>query len=133
MAIEVDKETLRDKILINAMPVIGSLATAGMVAAASAILKKLSATNVTNSTLAGNQNMAPTSQDVAMSGADINGAQTNAAMAADTANASTGNIAAADTEAKVQGTGAEASNTATRAVGLEQGALSSNAATLNMN
>jgi hypothetical protein len=48
------------------------------------------------------------------------------------ATANSGSIAAADTEANVQATGAEASSAAATAVDAEQGAVKTNAAALNI-
>jgi hypothetical protein len=131
MAIEVDEE-MRNKILINVMPVIGSAATVAMVAAASAILKKLTATNHKSSTMAGDTDLAPTSQDTTVSNSEVAGSTVEGALNNEAATANSGSIAAADTEANVQATGAEASSVAATAVDAEQGAVKTNAAALNI-
>jgi hypothetical protein len=129
---EIDKEELRNKILINVMPLIGSIGVSLVVAAASKALTKLTATNVENSTMAGTASNAPADQNFAANRSNVSGYEVDGNVASDSATGNAARIDGASSGAQGQSNNMAASLAATDAVETGAGAVHTNNAAMNL-
>ncbi|MDR3334662.1 MAG: hypothetical protein LBT13_07240 [Treponema sp.] len=118
---EVDAK-MKDGIIQNVMPVIGSLATAALVAAAGAVLSKLMTTNYKSSTMAGDKEVKPTDDDVAISKTEAAGSETEGKLAQDKVAGANGEVKASETEARAQTGEATAAESGASALRTKAGA-----------
>jgi hypothetical protein len=116
-------EQMKTSILASVSGLIGSAATAGLVAAADAMLPMLTAIDYKSNTMAGETSRHPTKSDVSMSQSEVSAKDTDASLAKDEVKAKDGDLSAAQTDAKALTTDAKALDSGASAAQPKAGAL----------
>jgi hypothetical protein len=118
------------EILEKVTPILASVAVAGLVGAAVAIISQLTATNYKSSSLIGDKEIHPTEDNVSISKSDTAAAETEGKLAQDKVSAVNGDLAASEVEAAAQSgeataveSGATAARTKAGAADIETKAL----------
>ena len=122
---ELDEET-KKSIKESVAPIITSLGTAALVAAAVGVVKAITVTNYKRSDLTGDKEMHPTKDEANISAVETSAKDTDASLAKDEVKAKDGDLsavstdaAAADTEATALEGGAAAARTKAGAADIE--------------
>jgi hypothetical protein len=116
-------EQMKSSILASVGGLIGSVATAGLVAAASAVLPMLTAIDYKSNTMSGETNRHPTKSDMSISQSEVSAKDTDASLARDEVMAKNGDLSAAQTDAKALTTDAKALDSGASAAQPKAGAL----------
>jgi hypothetical protein len=120
------------KIAAAVAPLIGSLATAGLVAGATAIISKLTAVNMKSSTMAGDTEMKPTEDKVGLSNVDVAGMETEGKVMQDKVAGANGDVKGDQMEAKAMTGEATAMESGASALRGKAGAADIETKTLKM-
>jgi hypothetical protein len=119
---ELTKE-MKDTIIGSVSGLVGSLATAGLVAAADALLPMLTAIDYTSNTMAGETSRHPTKSDISVNQSGVSAKDTDAALAKDAVKVKDGDLSAAQTDAKAMTSDVKALDSGASAAQPKAGAL----------
>jgi hypothetical protein len=104
-------------------PIVGSVLSAALVGAATAVISKLVVTNFKESGLTGEKGVHPTKDDTAISKTEASAKDNEASLAKDGVKAKDGDLSAAQTDAKAATTDAKALDSGASAAQPKAGAL----------
>jgi hypothetical protein len=128
---ELDEKT-KDAIYEKVGTLIGSMAAGIVVGAAIAILAKLIAVNYKSSTMAGDQELSPTKDEVNISKVDAAASETEGKLAQDKVSGVNGDLAANETDANASTAEATAADSGASALRTKAGAADIESKALKM-